>query len=178
MEDWTRINSLHLLEISDSTGWIIWMDNLHHGWPYRGYGFLIRNLIWFGTEYGFWLEILIGTEFGTEFQWEKNRDPFREPFIFPIFARYRKKSVSVRILTYRNPYYVPYQVWLRTHFRIKYPTEKIRTENPYHVPYQKISYQKSVPRTKIRIGTDFRYGSVVHDLHIFFSSLTLFYGNM
>ena len=32
---------------------------------------------------------------------------------------------------------------------------------PYHVPYQKISYQKSVPRTKIRTGTDFRYGSVV-----------------
>ena len=26
-------------------------------------------------------------------------------------------------------------------------------QNPYHVPYQRISYQKSVPRTKIRTST-------------------------
>ena len=35
-------------------------------------------------------------------------------------------------------------------------------QNPYHVPYQQISYQKKVPRTKIRTGTDFRNGTVVH----------------
>ena len=35
-------------------------------------------------------------------------------------------------------------------------------KNPDHVPYQKISYQKSVPRTKIRTVSDFRYGTVVH----------------
>ena len=116
---------------------------------YEFYGFLIRDLTWFGTwnefryenhrygtAYGFWFEILIGTELGTEFQWEKINKKCRfssdfffeiamEPFIFPIFA----------------PYQVPYRKKSGLKIRTTYLTRKFRT--------------------KIRTGTDFRWGSVV-----------------
>ena len=42
---------------------------------------------------------------------------------------------------------------------------KIRTENPDHGPDQRISDQKSGPRTKFRTGPDFWYGPAVHAVH-------------
>ena len=92
--------------------------------------------------------IWTGTEFRTDFKNTEKVNNFESELFFQFFeilvrTTYRTKFES-------GPKSVPRTV-----------LKKIRTENPYHVPYHLISDQKPLPRTKIRTGSDFQYGTAV-----------------